>query len=125
MSGDLHVFNKFSVGTSITETAYIMPSCSVMSCTNRKGLHMFPKDQEVRQEWIRQCHRSEGWIPPCNMFICDLHFLPQDFLPNGRLWKKAIPHMSGIYNKYGFHVGVFGTFKADPIAKASFNHHAH
>ena len=77
-----------------------MPSCSVMSCTNRTGRHRFPNDQKVRQEWIRQCHRGEGWAPTRNMFICDLHFLPQDILPNGRLRKKAVPRTLGIYHKF-------------------------
>lgn len=72
---------------------HIMPggiTCSVMSCKNNSttarkmgkplGFFTFPKDFNVRKEWVNRCNRKENWNPGSNSSrICSDHFQISDF----------------------------------------------
>lgn len=71
----------------------IMPggiTCSVMSCKNNSttarkmgkplGFFTFPKDLNIRKEWVNRCNRKEDWNPGSNSSrICSDHFEISDF----------------------------------------------
>uniref|UniRef100_A0A0K2U620 Putative LOC101240618 [Hydra vulgaris] n=1 Tax=Lepeophtheirus salmonis TaxID=72036 RepID=A0A0K2U620_LEPSM len=58
--------------------------CYAYGCSNkstRPGLsfHRFPKDQDMRQKWIRAVRRKD--FPPSPISVlCSEHFLPEDYL---------------------------------------------
>jgi len=74
-----------------------MPSCAFKRCTSRKKLHVFPKEDELRQQWTRACGLEPGWTPTSCSVICKRHFSRSSFLPSGRLQRTAIPLVEGTY----------------------------
>lgn len=65
-------------------------TCSVMSCKNNSttarkmgkplGFFTFPKDLNIRREWVNRCNRKEDWNPGSNSSrICSDHFEISDF----------------------------------------------
>ena len=56
-----------------------------MSCTNNSktegiSLHMFPRDDAIREKWIRfvQRHRAK-WQPSKTSVLCSVHFDSSSF----------------------------------------------
>jgi hypothetical protein len=44
-----------------------MPRCCIKRCpTQAGGLHRFPKNDKVRQQWIAFCDNGRGWVPGPN-----------------------------------------------------------
>jgi hypothetical protein len=73
-----------------------MPTCSVLTCQARAGgMHRFPEDAAVRQQWIEFCGRGSRWLPPGASKVCTLHFLPADLTVSGRVKHKRVPQLLG------------------------------
>ena len=58
------------------------PICRVQLCSNHGG-HKFPKDQKVKEEWIKVIRRATGkfgkWTRKEYMVVCGDHFVPEDY----------------------------------------------
>lgn len=62
--------------------------CAIFSCNNScvvtkaegKDImyHNFPKDETVRDEWVRLCNRAPRWNPATSQ-ICSVHFSENDY----------------------------------------------
>jgi hypothetical protein len=76
-----------------------MPTCSVLTCPARAGgMHRFPEDAAMRQQWIEFCGRGTGWRPLAASKVCTLHFLPADLTVSalsGRVKPKRVPQLLG------------------------------
>ncbi len=73
-----------------------MPTCSVLTCQTRAGgMHRFPEDAAVRQQWIKFCGRGTGWLPMAASKVYTLHFLPADLTVSGRVKHKRVPQLLG------------------------------
>lgn len=65
--------------------------CAVAACNNSKektdraGLqvsyHRFPKDKQLKQEWVQKCGRDEK-MNPDTARVCSEHFTLEDFERN-------------------------------------------
>lgn len=57
--------------------------CAVAACKNQSGkepklsFFSFPKDENLRKEWIKRCHRKENFNPKTSR-ICRNHFSDGD-----------------------------------------------
>jgi hypothetical protein len=40
--------------------------------------HKFPKEPEIRNQWVKYCRRSGSWNPD-SCHVCSEHFLPEDY----------------------------------------------
>ena len=72
-----------------------MAGCAAFGCSNRSEqgykLHRFPKDPVRRKKWSIKVKRDK-WKPSSTTFLCERHFLPNDYLPGEkRLKKTAVP----------------------------------
>ena len=59
----------------------VAPACTSGYASNRdekKSVFTFPKDNEMRQKWIRAVPRA-NWDVSGNSAICELHFHASDF----------------------------------------------
>ncbi|XP_065219890.1 uncharacterized protein LOC135845326 isoform X2 [Planococcus citri] len=87
--------------------------CSVASCKNtgrtktmirpELKFHRFPKDPDMRREWVRKCGRKERFNPDTGT-VCSDHFIPEDYQRDlraellglgddkKRLLPDAVPH---------------------------------
>jgi hypothetical protein len=76
-----------------------MATCSVVTCRtrnvgiNRVRMHKFPKNLEVRQQWIDFCSRGPSWIPSPWSKVCTLHFHPTDVQVSGYVKARAVPQL--------------------------------
>ena len=62
--------------------------CSVPICKNNSKkakesgqgqmFFNFPKDPQIRKEWVRKCHRKDKFDPQ-NKRVCSDHFTPDDY----------------------------------------------
>ena len=79
--------------------------CSIFGCIKKhsKGgdtsFHAFPKDPDIRSQWILATRR-QNWNPPKSAWVCSDHFNKNDFVEmfpgqvRKKLKKGAIPsHM--------------------------------
>lgn len=63
-----------------------MPACCVRNCRSRSGrsirenknvlLYYFPKERELRRQWLEACQRKEGDIKLSCAAVCERHFVP-------------------------------------------------
>ena len=71
-----------------------MVYCAVVGCTNGSGhgnkfkgsFHSFPKDEKIRNIWIRLLNRS-NYTWKKSHFLCSEHFAEEDFVVSHRLAK--------------------------------------
>ncbi|CAN7937873.1 unnamed protein product [Ixodes hexagonus] len=80
-----------------------MPSCCVTCCSSRSlstekvSYHSFPRDPQVRAEWVKALGKEDGWEPPKDGRVCSKHFHPENLEQTlkGRfhLCKHAIPSL--------------------------------
>ncbi|XP_018577555.1 THAP domain-containing protein 6 [Anoplophora glabripennis] len=64
--------------------------CSVKGCKKYApqirnediSFHNFPKDDNLKQQWIDFCQRGKNWIPKQYSKICSRHFNTEDFEAN-------------------------------------------
>lgn len=62
--------------------------CSVSTCKSNSAkakaegqnlmFFTFPKDSQIRKEWVRKCYRKDKWNPD-NKRVCSKHFKQHDF----------------------------------------------
>ncbi len=89
-----------------------MPTCSVLTCQTRAGgMHRFPEDAAVRQQWIEFCGRGTRWLPLAASKVCTLHFLPADLTSSGRVKHKRVPQLLG---PKGSSLSLAGSYLAEP-----------
>jgi hypothetical protein len=72
-----------------------MPTCCVVSCRSKRKLHRFPRDPEIRNQWILATRQPAGWAPRADDRICSYHFLPSAITPTGRVRNPSIPVIAG------------------------------
>jgi hypothetical protein len=88
-----------------------MPTCCVVSCRSKRKLHRFPRDPEIRNQWILATRQPAGWAPRADDRICSYHFLPSAITPTGRVRNPSIPVIAG---KSFLHCCGSGMFIPDP-----------
>jgi hypothetical protein len=94
-----------------------MPTCSVLTCQTRAGgMHRFPEDEAVRQQWIEFCGRGARWLPLAASKVCTLHFLPADLTASGRVKHKRVPQLLG---PKGSNLCLAGSYLAKPDRSSS------
>lgn len=58
--------------------------CAVAVCKNRRDktqhvqYHRFPKDNEIRSEWVQRCKRQDKFNPNTS-YVCSDHFIVDDY----------------------------------------------
>ena len=70
------------------ETTCCVPKCS------RKGRDLFPSDISRRKMWVHAIKRGEtkygSWSPKTYSYICENHFIPDDYNSLTYAGKKII-----------------------------------
>jgi hypothetical protein len=88
-----------------------MPTCRVLTCQTRAGgMHRFPEDAAVLQQWIEFCVRGARWVPQAASKVCTLHFLPADLTASGRVKHKRVPQLLG---PKGSNLSLAGSYLAE------------
>lgn len=61
-----------------------MPGCSANYCVNSTGkkclLYIFPKEENRRNKWIKNCNKDEWWIPKKWNKLCEVFTMKTFYL---------------------------------------------
>ena len=67
----------------LSHTIKMVNTCSVAVCPSPqvKGIsyHRFPRDPEIRRQWMLACRRADREVNPVTALICSNHFHADDF----------------------------------------------
>ena len=70
-----------------------MRTCCVPNCrTNYKGaetatVFRFPKDQQLRNKWIKQIRRKDDFVPSKDTVVCEKHFHNVEIVRQDKLYR--------------------------------------
>lgn len=75
--------------------------CCILNCPSRKtenkqkySLFSIPKDERIRNEWIRVISRVNGKPVSLASHVCELHFGPNDICRSYSVWNHEIVEVS-------------------------------